>query len=232
MTGTSPAGPGVAVVAGAGGELGRATATKLSAAGFTVVGIDRNGDKLKDLPDGMRYEAADPTDPAAARAAVDRIAAAVGPPDVLINVIGTYHLGDALSATPDDLRHMIDVNAGTALWLTQAVAPYMRERGSGAIVHVAARPGLEPTAGLAAYSVSKAALIHLVRVLDLELRPSGIRVNAVAPQLLDTAETRAYLSDDLLAHAVAPDSIADILVYLAGDAAGSISGAIVPAYGS
>jgi NAD(P)-dependent dehydrogenase (short-subunit alcohol dehydrogenase family) len=85
---------------------------------------------------------------------------------------------------------MIDVNVGPALWLTQAVAPYLRDRGSGSIVHVAARPGLEPAAGMAAYAVSKAALVHLTRVLDLELRPSGIRVNAVAPQLLDTAKTR------------------------------------------
>lgn len=93
---------------------------------------------------------------------------------------------------------------GPALWLTQAVAPYLRDRGSGSIVHVAARPGLEPTAGMAAYAVSKAALVHLTRVLDLELRPSGIRVNAVAPQQLDTAKTRPHLTPDVLAHAVTP----------------------------
>lgn len=65
---------------------------------------------------------------------------------MLVNTLGTYHLGDALDATPADLRLMIDVNAGAALWLTQAVAPYMRERSSGAVVHVAARQELEPTA--------------------------------------------------------------------------------------
>ena len=127
---------------------------------------------------------------------------------------------------------MIDVNAGTALWLTQAVAPYMRERGSGVIVHVAARPGLEPTAGMATYSVSKAALVHLTRVLDLELRPFGIRVNAVAPQILDTAKTRPYLPPDVLAHAVSPEAVADIIAYLVSDAAAPVSGAIVPAYGA
>ena len=194
----------VAIVVGAGGELGRATAQKLAAAGFTVVGVDRNEERLKELPDGVRYEAGDATDPAVARSIVDQIAVEVGPPEVLVNTIGTYHLGEALAATPEGLRLMIDVNAGTALWLTQAVAPYMRERGSGAIVHVAARPGLEPTAGMVTYSVSKAALVHLTRVLDLELRPLGIRVNAVAPQFLDTAKTRPYLSPDLLAHAVVP----------------------------
>ena len=221
-----------AIVVGAGGELGRATAQKLATAGFTVVGVDRNEEALKELPDSIRHAAGDPTDPAVARSLVEQIAAEVGRPEVLVNTIGTYHPGEALAATPEDLRLMFDVNVGTALWLTQAVAPYMRERGSGAVVHVAARPGLEPTAGVATYSVSKAALVHLIRVLDLELRPLGIRVNAVAPQLLDTAKTRPYLPADLLAHAVAPQAVADIIAYLVSDAAAPVSGAVVPAYGA
>jgi NAD(P)-dependent dehydrogenase (short-subunit alcohol dehydrogenase family) len=222
----------VAIVAGAGGELGRATAQKLAAAGFTVTGVDRSERGLKELPDGIGREVADSVDPAAARAVVDRIAAAAGPPEVLVNTIGTYRLGDALEVTPEDLRSMIDVNLGSALWLTQAVVPYMRERGSGSIVHVASRPGLEPTAGQASYALSKAALVYLTRVLDLELRPLGIRVNAVAPQLLDTAATRQFVPADALAHAVTPEAIADILVYLATDSAGPVSGAVVPAYGA
>ena len=222
----------VAIVVGAGGELGRASAVKLAAAGFTVVGVDRSEEGLKELPDGIRSEVGDATDPAVAKNLVDRIAAEVGPPVALVNAIGTYHLGKALDATPEDLRLMVDVNAGTALWLTQAVAPYMRDRGTGVIVHVAARPGLEPTAGMATYGVSKAALVHLTRVLDLELRPLGIRVNAVAPQQLDTAKTHPYLTPDLLAHAVAPEAVADIIVYLVSDAAAPVSGAIVPAYGA
>jgi NAD(P)-dependent dehydrogenase (short-subunit alcohol dehydrogenase family) len=222
----------VAIVTGAGGELGRATAQKLAAAGFTVVGIDRSERGLKELPDGIGREVADSVDPAAARAVVDRIAATAGPPEVLVNTIGTYRLGDALSVTQEDLRSMIDVNLGSALWLTQAVVPYMRERGSGSIVHVASRPGLEPTAGQASYALSKAGLTYLTRLLDLELRPLGIRVNAVAPQLLDTAATRQFVPAEALAHAVTPEAIADVLVYLASDAAAPVSGAIVPAYGA
>src|SRR6266487_2360409 len=209
----------VAIVAGAGGELGRATAEKLAAAGFTMVGVDRSEEGLKELPDGIRREAADPTEPAAARSVVDRIAAEVDPPEVLVNTIGTYHLGEALTATPEDLRLMIDVNLGPALWLTQAVVPYLRERGSGSIVHVAARPGLEPTAGMATYAVSKAALVHLTRVLDLELRRDG-------------AKNRPHLTPHLLAHGVAPEAVADIIVYLVSDAAAPVSGAVVPAYGA
>jgi NAD(P)-dependent dehydrogenase (short-subunit alcohol dehydrogenase family) len=173
----------VALVAGAGGPLGRATAVSLAGAGCTVVGIDRSAQALGELADGIRRE--------------------VG-----------------------------DVNLGAALWLSQAVGSYMRQRGSGAIVHVSARPGIEPTAGMAAYSISKAALAHLTRLLDLELRPHGIRVNAVLPQLLDTPRNRAVVPADQLAHAVAPEAIADIIAFLVSDVAAPISGALLPAYGA
>jgi NAD(P)-dependent dehydrogenase (short-subunit alcohol dehydrogenase family) len=222
----------VAIVAGAGGPLGRAAAVKLAAAGYTVVGIDRNEDGLRELPDGIHQMPGDTTDPAVPKALIDRVVAEVGPPDLLVNTIGAFVLGDALSATPDELRLMMDVNAGAALWLTQAVAPHMRERGSGAIVHVSARPAAEPTGGMAAYSLSKAALSHLVRVLDLELRPQGIRVNAVAPQLIDTPKNRGFLPPDAMAHSVSPEAIAELIVFLAGDAAAPVSGAILPAYGA
>ena len=222
----------VAVVVGAGGELGRATAISLAGAGFTVAAVDRAQKALDELPEGIRHEVADTTDPAVAKPLIDRIAAEVGPPEVLVNTIGTFRLGEAVTATPEDLRVMMDVNLGAALWLSQAVEPYMRQRGSGAIVHVSARPGTEPTAGMAAYSLSKAALSHLIRILDLELRPHGIRVNAVAPQLLDTSRTRAAFPADVLAHAVRPEAIADVIAFLVSDLAAPVSGAIVPVYGA
>jgi NAD(P)-dependent dehydrogenase (short-subunit alcohol dehydrogenase family) len=222
----------VAVVVGAGGELGRATAIALAADGFTVAAVDRAPQALDELPEGIRRQAGDTTDPAVAKGLIDQIAAEVGPPEVLVNTIGAFRLGEAAAATPEDLRVMLDVNLGAALWLSQAVEPYMRQRGSGAIVHVSARPGIEPTAGMAAYSLSKAALSHLVRLLDLELRPRGIRVNAVAPQLLDTAVNRTAFPADALAHAVRPEAIADIIAFLVSDRAAPVSGAIVPAYGA
>ncbi len=150
---------------------------------------------------------------------------------MLVNTIGAFRLGDALSTTPDLLQLMMDVNLGPALWLSQAVAPHMQQRGSGAIVHVTARPAIEPASGMAAYSVSKAALVQLTRTLDVELRPHGIRVNAVAPQLLDTPVTRAGFPPEVIAHAVAPEAIAAVIAFLASDAAAPVSGAILPAYG-
>jgi NAD(P)-dependent dehydrogenase (short-subunit alcohol dehydrogenase family) len=204
----------------------------LAAEGLTVVGVDRNERGLGDLPDDIRREVADATDPAVATRLIDRIASEVGPPDVLVNTIGAFRLGDALTTTPELLQLMIDVNLGPALWLSQAVAPHMRQQGSGVIVHMAARPGIEPSAGMAAYSVSKAALVYLTRILDLELRPYGIRVNAVAPQLLATPANQATLPAEAMAHAVAPETIADLIAFLVSDAAAPVSGAIVPAYGA
>jgi NAD(P)-dependent dehydrogenase (short-subunit alcohol dehydrogenase family) len=108
----------------------------------------------------------------------------------------------------------------------------MQQQGSGAIVHVAARPGIEPSGGMAAYSVSKAALVHLTRTLDIELRPHGIRVNAVAPQLIDTPSNRSSFPDEVMAHAVAPEAIAGVIAFLVSDTAAPVSGAILPAYGA
>ena len=126
---------------------------------------------------------------------------------------------------------MIDVNMGPALWLTP---------GGGA-VHAGTRfgrhravapPGIEPTAGMAAYGVSKAALVHLTRVLDLELRPHGIRVNAVAPHSSTppgTGRPFPQICWRTRSHRRrSPTSIA----FLVSDAAAPVSGALLPAYGA
>jgi NAD(P)-dependent dehydrogenase (short-subunit alcohol dehydrogenase family) len=221
----------IAIVVGAGSGLGQATAQTLHRDGLTVVAVDRNEVGLKELPDGIHTEVADATDPSVAKPLVDRIATEVGTPTILVNTIGAYALGDALSVTPDALHTTFDVNVGPALWLTQAIAPHMQQQGSGAIVHVAARPGLEPAAGVAAYATAKAALVHLTRTLDLELRPLGIRVNAVAPQIIATAKNKALFPPDMLAGAVEPEAIAEVIAFLVSDAGAPVSGAIVPTYG-
>jgi NAD(P)-dependent dehydrogenase (short-subunit alcohol dehydrogenase family) len=130
------------------------------------------------------------------------------------------------------LRQLIDVNVGAALWLTQAVAPYMQDAGSGVIVHVGARQGIDPAAGAAAYAVSKAALIHLTRTLDLELRQHGIRVNVVVPEIIATARNKAMFPPEMLVGAVEPEAIADVMAFLVSAKAGPITGAVVPTYGS
>jgi NAD(P)-dependent dehydrogenase (short-subunit alcohol dehydrogenase family) len=222
----------VAIVVGAGGAVGRATALKFFEQGMMVVAVDRGEIGLKALPEGVDRELVDATDPQAVAPMMERIVRNAGTVDVLVNTLGAFGLGDALSTTPDLLRFMMDVNLGPALWLSQAVAPYMQASGSGSIVHIASRPGVEPTAGMAAYAVSKAALVHLTRILDLELRPLGIRVNTIAPQLLNTAKNQAIFPAEVLSHAVEPEAIAELVAFLVSDAAAPVSGAIIPAYGA
>jgi NAD(P)-dependent dehydrogenase (short-subunit alcohol dehydrogenase family) len=221
----------IAIVAGAGSGLGQATAVALHTAGITVIAVDRNEAGLKELPDAIHREVADATDPTAPGPLVDRIVTEVGTPDILVNTIGAYELGDALTTTAQTLRHLMDVNLGAALWLTQAVAPHMQQAGSGAIVHVAARQGVEPAAGVVAYAASKAALVHLIRLLDVELRPHGIRVNAVVPQVIATAKNKAMFPPEMLEGAVEPEAIADVIAFLVSEAAAPVSGAVVPTYG-
>lgn len=222
----------VAIVVGAAGELGHASAVLLADHGMSVVAVDRRKSGLESLPDNLAREVFDATDPVAAGRMVERVVHTVGPPEVLVNTIGAFQGADALTTTPDLLRQMIDVNLGAALWLSQAVTPHMQKLGAGAIVHIAARPGIEPSAGMAAYSASKAALVHLTRILDVEPRPLGIRVNAIAPQLLDSPRARATFPKEVLAHAVAPEAIAELVAFLVSEAAAPVSGAILPAYGA
>ena len=74
---------------------------------------------------------------------------------VLVNTMGAFRPGDAPTTTPETLRRMLDINLGPALWLSQAVAPLMRRRGSGASAHITARPGLEPAGGMTAYGACR-----------------------------------------------------------------------------
>lgn len=220
------------MVVGASGGVGRATVLKFVAQGMRVVAVDRNESGLKELPREVDLEVVDATDTKTIVPLMDRIVRKAGNIDVLVNTLGAFELGDALSTTPELLQQMMDVNLAPALWLSQAAAPHLQQSGSGAIVHIASRPGVEPTVGMAAYAVSKAALVHLTRILDLEFRPLGIRVNTVVPQLLDTEKNRTYLPAEALSHAVEPGAIAEIIDFLVSEAAAPISGAILPAYGA
>lgn len=200
-------------------------------ADLRVVAIDRDEEALRVLGPEVHRIAADLSTPEGAKSALARVEAEVGAPSVLVNTIGVHAFGDVMTITPDLLRQQVDLNVGAAVWLTQAVVPHMQQAGEGVIVHTAAEAGVEPAAGLTAYSVSKAATAHLTRVLAVELRPLGIRVNAVLPRLIATEANKAMLPPELLATASTPEAVAGAIALLVSEEAAAVHGALVPVNG-
>lgn len=126
---------------------------------------------------------------------------------------------------------MLSINVETAANIIEACLPGLKRRGRGAVVTVGSRVALEPVAGLAAYGASKAALVHFVRTLALELKDSGVRANVVLPSVIDTAANRQAVPAASAADWVSPAEIANVIAWLVSDDAAVVSGAVVPVYG-
>jgi NAD(P)-dependent dehydrogenase (short-subunit alcohol dehydrogenase family) len=163
----------------------------------------------------------------------------VGVPRWVVNATGGYRSGKLVDSTPDDFTFMVDLNLGTAWWSCRAAARRMQSspspsgggQGGGCIVNVSSRSGLVAEPGAAAYAVAKAGVITLTKALAAELKPSGVRVNAVVPAIIDTPANRQALPEKLMQKAVAPAEIASVIAYLCSDAALAITGAAIPVYG-
>jgi NAD(P)-dependent dehydrogenase (short-subunit alcohol dehydrogenase family) len=126
---------------------------------------------------------------------------------------------------------MMNLNARTAFIASRAVVPHLLRQGSGKIIHIAARPGLQGRAESAAYSASKSAVLRLTESLSAELRDSGINVNCVIPGTLDTPPNREAMPEADNSRWVAPESLAGVILFRASPAARDIHGAAVPVYG-
>jgi len=107
----------------------------------------------------------------------------------------------------------------------------MLDQGSGKIIHTAARPGLEGAAGASAYSASKSAVIRLVESASAEVKQRGINVNCILPGTIDTPDNREAMPDADFSQWVNPESLADVILFLASDASRDIHGAAIPVYG-
>ncbi|MGQ9717895.1 MAG: SDR family oxidoreductase [Anaerolineae bacterium] len=230
----------VVMVTGAAGNLGSAVARAFRAAGAHLVLVDRAPDRLPvlfpdlaDSPDHYLVTSVDLTNADAAEEVVAESLRRLGRMDVLVHTVGGYRGGRPVHETDlETWQALFDLNVRTALTVTRAVVPVMVARGAGRIVYVAARAGLEGGKHMAAYSAAKSALIRLTESLAAELRGTGVTVNCVLPSTIDTPQNRAAMPKADPARWVKPEAIADVILFLASDAARAVHGAAIPVYGA
>jgi len=229
----------VVVVTGAARGIGRTLATRFVAEGCRVVAFDLAFDEP--AAPGVDEVVCNVADPASVRTAVDEVVARHGTIDVLVNNAGVNVTGAVADLEWDAWRRCMDVNLGGTFLVSQAVAPVMQAAGRGRIVNAASFAAIVPSVGSAAYAASKSAVVAFTRVLASELGPWGITVNAYAPGMVPTAmngfaemptvEQDRLLDTLSLRRWETPDDVADLLVFLASDAAGYITGTLVDVSG-
>ena len=232
------------VVTGASRGIGRENALCFARAGPDLVLASRNAPSLEPVAAevralGVRAEVV-PTHVGKAdeaRRLIDTTMERFSRIDVLVNNAATNPVfGPTVTADEAVWDKIFEVNVRGPFVLSRAASEKMIAQGGGAIVNVASVAGLRPMMGLGIYGVSKAALIHLTRTLARELAPS-IRVNAVAPGLVETSFSRALLDDpdvrkialaDVpLARPAVPAEIVDGVLFLACDASRYVTGEVL-----
>jgi NAD(P)-dependent dehydrogenase (short-subunit alcohol dehydrogenase family) len=226
----------VVVITGAAGNLGSAVARAFKTTGARLALVDRAAGRLEktfpDLagsPDCFFTPPTDITDPGAVDAMIEAIQRHFGRIDILINIAGGFRGGRPLHKTPlSDWDLMIDLNARSVFITCQAAIPHMLSQGYGRIINIASRAALSGEAFLSAYSASKAAVVRLTESMAAELKEAGINVNCVMPGTIDTPQNRAAMPSADFSKWVAPEAVADVILFLASDGARAIHGAALP----
>lgn len=230
----------VVLVTGAAGNLGGAIARAFQAAGASLVLVDRAADRLPalfpnlaDSSDHFLATSVDLTDPEAVEAMVDAALRRLGRIDVLVNAAGGWRGGTPVHETSlETWEFLFNLNASTVFITSSAIIPVMLQQGGGKIVNVAARAALKGGSKSAAYSASKSAVLRLTESMSVELKRSGINVNCILPSTIDTPQNRAAMPKADTSRWVKPEALADVVLFLASDAARAVHGAAVPVYGT
>jgi NAD(P)-dependent dehydrogenase (short-subunit alcohol dehydrogenase family) len=194
--------------------------------------VERERDELKKTlrrsGDGVRLEQADVTNPDA----VARLCASAAQPsgrlDVLVQLVGGFAFAPITETDPETWHKMIALNATSTFLCARQAIRLMRPNGWGRIVTVAAVPAVaRGAANMSAYAAAKAAVLNLTQSLAKEVVGDGITVNAIVPTTIDTPANRAAMPDADMSTWLAPAAMAEVILWLAGDAAGIVTGTAI-----
>jgi NAD(P)-dependent dehydrogenase (short-subunit alcohol dehydrogenase family) len=220
----------VVVVTGASGALGTVVAEVALARGARVAGVDHAPVQIAATENRIDIGGVDLTDATQARKAIDTVASHFGGIHALINIAGGFAFEAIAEGDPKTWQRMYALNVLTALNASRSAIPYLTASRTGRIVNVGAMGALQATAGMGAYAASKAGVHRLTEALAAEWKGS-ITVNAVLPSTIDTPANRASMPKADFEKWVTPEELANVILFLASDAASAVTGALLPVSG-
>jgi NAD(P)-dependent dehydrogenase (short-subunit alcohol dehydrogenase family) len=220
----------IVVVTGASGALGKVVVAVALARGAKVAGIDHAATTIKATTDRIEFGGVDLTDATEAKKAIDAAASHFGRLDALINIAGGFAFETTTEGDPKTWLRMYALNVLTALNASRSAIPHLAVSGAGRIVNIGAMGAIQAGAGMGPYAASKAGVHRLTEALAAEWK-GKITVNAVLPSIIDTAANRASMPDADFAKWVRPEELADVILFLASDAASAVTGALLPVNG-
>jgi NAD(P)-dependent dehydrogenase (short-subunit alcohol dehydrogenase family) len=226
----------VMVVTGASGALGKVVTDIAISRGARVAAVDHAAQpQAANGPDRLEIGGVDLSDAAQAGKAIDAAVAHFGRLDVLINVAGGFAFEDvadgASQAQPNqNWEKMHRLNLLTALNASRSAIPHLVKASAGRIVNIGAMGALHAGAGMGPYAASKAGVHRLTEALAAELK-GQVTVNAVLPSTIDTPANRASMPDADFRKWVTAQELASVILFLAGDEASAVTGALLPVSG-